>query len=151
MTQESSSSQVDQNQLQETEFDNGLLNDDMAMKAVVYYSVMTGANQNDKMWVAFKDMIQNPSQYGNVQVSVNGAGTGIELTSRAMGGVNVSWPTISWTWGEKAQGTTGQPDFVAKGQNNQMSFSKQDVVNYVNENGGKNILNSFTLNTGSAN
>lgn len=57
VTQESSSSQVDQNQLQETEFDNGLLNDDMAMKAVVYYSVMTGANQNDKMWAAFKDMI----------------------------------------------------------------------------------------------
>lgn len=68
-----------------------------------------------------------------------------------MGGVNVSWPTISWNWGEKAQGATGQPDFVAKGQNNQMSFSKQDVVNYVNENGGKNVLNSFTLNTGSAN
>lgn len=140
------SSQDDSNLMEVSDFDGGLFENPAEIKAVVFYAVMTGANDNDRMWDEFKKMLQNPAQYPTIQVNLKSMATGMYLTSGSMGGVDVSWPTIMWSWGEKVQNPAGQPDFVAKGQSGSFEFSKQNVVDYVNSNGGKSMLESINLN-----
>lgn len=147
----SSSSQMDSNLLQNTNFNSGFLNDEYAVKAIIYYGVMHGSEHNDKMWTQFKDILQNPSQYGNIHLNLKPTVDGLYLTSNTLGGVDVSWPTVMWNWGEKAQNSSGQPDFVYSGQGDSYGVTKQNIIDYVNSNGGKNVLNTFNYDTNSKN
>lgn len=151
MQDSSTSSQVDSNLLQDSDLEGSILSNQYLMKSVIYYSIMTGSDNNDKMWNNFKSIMLDPTQYPAMQVNIKSMGTGMYLTSSLMGGVDVAWPTIMWDWGEKAQNPTGQPDFTAKAQDDGFEFSKQDVLNYINQNGGKSILNTVNINVANEN
>lgn len=78
-SQSSSSSKIDANLLQMSDFDNGYMNNEYVVKSIIYYGVMHGEERNNKMWGAFKEVIQNPSQYPTIEVHINSGGTGLYL------------------------------------------------------------------------
>jgi len=145
------SSQVNSNLLQISDFGSGFLNNQYAVKAIIYYGVMHGEEHNDQMWTQFKDMVENPSQYGNIQLNLKQTADGLYLTSNTMGGIDVSWPTVMWSWGEKTQNPSGQPDFLYSGQGDSYGVTKQNIVDYINSVGGKKVLDTFNYDTNSTN
>ena len=138
--------QANSNKLQVSEINHDLSTNQLALKAAIYYAIMHGSQED--VWGGYSSMISDPNNYPPLNVRQNEMATGITVTSSAAGGANVKAPTILWDWGEKVQNrdNPSQPDLDISKANGTYGVTFQDIVNYVNDHGGKATLDQLKIN-----